>query len=241
MDEEEVEELREKLAGEFRSKKTSQFKILSILADQEWHCREHEYDHVNTSQIAGGGGIQGLENGTKKRNGFIIESENRKCDFCEKMTRHDKWTGERETGNAPTHLPDKLKEKILTYYGYTDVIEQRQRKSHKLVIDHRFPRMRWGEYIPSHDPTMSTKEIEATFQLLKKDEGGNHNLLKSRACEHCKKTGKRGTPFGIDFFYKGESEWDDDLPVKGAEAKKGCIGCGWYNFRKWRRELNQRI
>jgi len=72
---------------------------------------------------------------------------------------------------------------------------------------------------------MSEDEINKKFQLLKKDASGNHNLLKSRSCKRCIKTGKRGTPFGIKFWYKGGENWSC-ADQKGAEAA-GCVGCGW--------------
>jgi hypothetical protein len=70
---------------------------------------------------------------------------------------------------------------------------------------------------------------------------GNHNLLKSRSCENCIKTGKRGSPMGIDFWYFGGQNWDQNIPPKGKDAEKGCIGCGWYDFEKWRNSLNQKL
>lgn len=88
---------------------------------------------------------------------------------------------------------------------------------------------------------MTGDEIEEKFQLLKKDESGNHNLLKSRACERCIATEKREGPLGINFFYEGDENWPDDCPQNGEEAKAGCIGCGWYDFKTWREALNKKI
>ncbi|MEC4853851.1 MAG: hypothetical protein SAJ12_22960, partial [Jaaginema sp. PMC 1079.18] len=133
-----------------------------------------------------------------------------------------------------------LIEKILKHYSYTDVVEQRQRAAHELVIDHRFPMERWGRQELSHNISMSDEQIRKKFQLLKKDSSGNHNLLKSRSCETCIKTGKRGTPLGIKFWYKGNENWSSPYQT-GLEAEKGCVGCGWYNFEKWRDALNQKI
>ncbi len=59
---------------------------------------------------------------------------------------------------------------------------------------------------------MSEAEIKQKFQLLKKDGAGNHNLLKSRNCEFCIKTGKRGTPLGIKFWYQGNENWPYNIP-----------------------------
>jgi hypothetical protein len=100
---------------------------------------------------------------------------------------------------------------------------------------------RWGEVEESHNPEMTDDEIKAKFQLLKKDSTGNHNLLKSRSCERCIETRKRGTPFGIRFWYEGDENWSQDIPQTGKDAEQGCVGCGWYDFETWRTELNKKL
>ncbi|MDF0552210.1 hypothetical protein [Kamptonema sp. UHCC 0994] len=50
-----------------------QFKVLNLLSDQQWHCRECEGKQIASGQYAGGGGIQGLQRGTRKRPGLVIE------------------------------------------------------------------------------------------------------------------------------------------------------------------------
>lgn len=99
---------------------------------------------------------------------------------------------------------------------------------------------RWGQTEPSHDILMTDEQIRQKFQLLKKDEGGNHNLLKSRACERCITTKKRGTPLGINFWYIGGENWPLEAE-RGPEAELGCYGCGWYDFQAWREALNAHL
>jgi hypothetical protein len=152
----------------------------------------------------------------------------------------DRWTGEIKSANSAANIAASLVQKILKAYSYTDVIEQRERSAHELVIDHRFPMERWGNSEPPHLSSMSETEIKKKFQLLKKDMSGNHNLLKSRSCERCIRTGKRGTPFGIRFWYKEGEEWPS-IHQRGAEAEEGCVGCGWYDFQTWRDALNQKL
>lgn len=236
-------ELLDRLAQEFQSPESNQFKVISVLVDQKWHCRHHEYTNagVSTAQLAGGGGIQGLQRGTKKRSGFEIESKNQFCGTCGHPTRWDRWTGNRKAACAGVGLTRSLVERILQYYEYTDAIEQRKRREHELIIDHKFPMIRWGDYSPPKTPTMPEEVIERVFQLLKKDSAGNHNLLKSRACEHCVNSGQRGTPFGIKFLYEGSPRWPEGVPHSGSAAEMGCHGCGWYNFKKWRESLNRRL
>jgi hypothetical protein len=50
-----------------------------------------------------------------------------------------------QASNASANIPNELARKILNFYKFKDVIENRIRQSHELVIDHRFPMERWGE------------------------------------------------------------------------------------------------
>lgn len=231
----------EEFISSFSKKGSTQSKVFELLADQKWHCRSCEGKKIASEQYAGGGGIQGLQRGTNNRQGLVIESKDDFCQICQKKTRWDRWTGDTKSANAPASIPVKLIDKILRYYDYTDVIEQRKRAKHELVIDHRFPMIRWGNTEETLDVNLSETEIQTKFQLLKKDDSGNHNLLKSRSCENCFKTDKRGEPFGISFWYDGQKNWPNDIPKTGKEAEKGCIGCGWYDFEKWRDALNEKL
>lgn len=219
---------------------SSQYKVFNLLSDQKWHCRECEGKQIGSSQYAGGGGIQGLQRGTKKRPGCVIETISTLCENCDRKTKQDRWTGEIQSANSAANIPATLAKRILEVYNYTDIIEQRKGAAHELVIDHRFPMERWGESEPPHLSSMSEDEIKKKFQLLKKDSSGNHNLLKSRSCERCIKTENRGTPLNISFWYKGSEKWSS-IYKKGAEAEAGCVGCGWYDFAAWRDALNQKL
>ncbi len=225
----------------FLNKASLRYRVFQILKDEQWHCRKCDYAGVDSTQIAGGGGIQGLQNGSKTRPGIVIESKTDFCSNCNSSQRFDRWTGAFQNSNSASGIPKALQDKILNYYNFEDVIEQRCRRSHELVIDHRFPGIRRGETEDANSPDMDCAEIEHKFQLLKKDDAGNHNNLKSRACEKCKATGKRPYPLGIKFFYAGNENWPAGCPESGAGAEKGCVGCGWYNFDEWRKTLNKKL
>lgn len=234
------EDLASTIRNQFRNNST-QRKVFDLLSDREWHCRKCEGSKIGSGQYAGGGGIQGLQRGTKSRPGLIIETESQYCQSCNANQLHDRWTGETQKANPSANIPPKLVRKILQVYSYTDVIEQRPRSAHELVIDHRFPMERWGDSEPPHNTDMTQADIKKKFQLLKKDSAGNHNLLKSRSCERCIKTGKRGTPLGIQFYYHGDENWPANVPAKGKDAERGCVGCGWYDFESWREALNYKL
>ena len=218
-----------------------QYKVFDLLSDSEWHCRSCEGKQVASEQYAGGGGIQGLQRGTKSRHGLVIETKKEHCLTCRKKTTWDRWTGDLKSANAAASIPTALVNRILNFYQFRDVIEDRTRAKHELVIDHRFPMERWGQSETSHDIQMSESDIKQKFQLLKKDDSGNHNLLKSRSCEKCISMGKRATPLGIRFWYFGDEDWNPEIPSSGAEAEQGCVGCGWYDFKQWRDALNQKL
>jgi len=221
---------------------TSQLNVFNLLSDRNWHCRTCEGKKIASDQYAGGGGIQGLERGNRSgRPGLVLEKKREYCQICQKTTTWDRWTGEVQPANASANIPPALVARILKLYGYQDVVENRVRQAHELVIDHRFPMERRGCSEQSHDVNMSDRKIREKFQLLKKDSAGNHNLLKSRNCERCIATGKRGTPININFWYFGGADWPDDVPRSGLNAEQGCIGCGWYDFAAWRDALNAKL
>jgi hypothetical protein len=220
---------------------STQSRVFSVLSDKKWHCRGHEYPPGLSGQIAGGGGIQGLQRGTKQRPGFVIEGKREHCQKCRKVTPHDRWTGDLRVAVTTNSIPPSAAKRIRIYYSHTDVIELRQRPESEIVIDHKFPMLRWGGPELEVDFSAADAEMCRHFQLLKKDHAGNHNLLKSRACERCYKEGTRGTPFGILFFYHGDERWPENVPKEGPDAEQGCHGCGWYDFAAWRTALNNYV
>jgi hypothetical protein len=225
----------------FTTRATLQPQIFDKLKDCNWHCRDCAGKDIDSKQYAGGGGIQGLQRGTKTRPGLVIETAVAECFDCHRTISCDRWTGEYKASNPASGISRSLQTKVYNHYGYIDSIEQRKRQSHELIIDHRFPMERWGVAEDHNTSNMSGEEIQAKFQLLKKDFAGNHNLLKSRACERCISTGKRGYPLGIKFYYEGNEDWPEGCPVSGPDAERGCIGCGWYDMEAWRKALNDSI
>ncbi len=222
-------------------KKTKIYQVYVVLKDRQWHCRECEYAHVRTTQIAGGSGIQGLQRGTKSRPGMDIRSGNHYCVTCDKLTRQDRWTGNFMTAIPAPSMPDDFALRAVRVLGSRDVVEQTVRTPSELTIDHKLPMLRWNaetSHAQSDFSNMTEDDIRAKFQLLKASNGSvSHNLLKSRACERCYRTRQRGTPFGIVFFYQGGVTWE---PADVTDPE-GCVGCGWYDFDLWRSRLNERL
>ncbi len=222
-------------------KGTKQLQTFEVLEDQQWHCRNHSYIHIASGQIAGSGGIQGLRRGTPKRPGIIIEHQSRDCPECGNRHHHDRWIGEFTSGLHMAGVPISLLRRAYTVLGKRDVVDNTERSINELTLDHKLPLKRWNETTSKHQTdyqNMTDSDIKELFQLLKKSNGNvSHNLLKSRACEHCFETGERGTPFGIRYFYSGTAEWKG----KDEYDPRGCLGCGWYDVEKWRESLNRHL
>ena len=231
----------EEYKATFRDTGTKGYMVFCVLEDRAWHCRECEYEHVGSSQLAGGGGIQGLERGNQTRPGVEIKSDNHHCRTCDRLTRHDKWTGGFIDSVPARSIPPAVVGRIVRVLGEKDVIDQVTRSQNQLTPDHKLPRLRWTDKEAARQSdyaNLSDQDIRDRFQLLKKSNGSvSDNLLKSRACERCYRTGKRGTPMGIKYFYKGGPSWEPEDKTDPS----GCIGCGWYDFAAWRESLNRKL
>lgn len=70
------------IKSKFEKPNSIQLKVFTLLSDRRWHCRTCEGKKISSRQYAGGGGIQGLERGTKSRPGLVIESKNELCSIC---------------------------------------------------------------------------------------------------------------------------------------------------------------
>ncbi|MBU2520574.1 MAG: restriction endonuclease [Nanoarchaeota archaeon] len=133
-------------------------------------------------------------------------------------------------------LSPNLRNRIVKVLGKHDAYEDAKRTS--LLPDHKFPEIRWDKDTKEKNPDhMSDDDIMNKFQLL----GNQRNQQKREVCRRCFQTGKRGTPFGINFFYEGNENWPSNVPKTGKVAEKGCAGCGWYDMIKWRSSLNKFI
>jgi hypothetical protein len=133
---------------------------------------------------------------------------------------------------ARSVLPEKLKKRVKTLYRNIEAITQRAYQPNELEVDHRFPQVRWSSPEAINELTMSDADITTKFQLLTRQ----HNLWKSRYCEACVKTGRRGTYIGIEYYYEGGAMWPEDIPQ---DDERGCVGCFWYDPDRWRQSLNE--
>ncbi len=120
-------------------------------------------------------------------------------------------------------IDKKNRERIITLLGGRDAFTGASIKSTP-EIDHKIPWTRLEEDFNVRN--MSDTEIKNAFQLLTRE----HNLLKDRMCDRCKKTDVRPPFFGISFWYEGDSNYHGI-----------CEGCGWYDGVKWRENVNKKL
>ncbi len=189
-------------------------------------------------RLPGDPGYRAFSEAPTPETGWRLKAEQGIANGAKNPTRQDCWTGVLKPSVPYSSIPGNFSKRVQRVLGLRDVVELTSRSPSELTIDHKLPLIRWNAQTrvsQTNYSEMSDDDIRDRFQMLKSSNGSvSHNLLKSRACETCYQTGNRGTPFGIEFFYFGDGVWepqDKDDPT-------GCIGCGWYDFAKWRDELN---
>jgi len=162
------------------------------------------------------------------------------CNKCDSKTTHDLLIPleKAEPTGYETWSP-KLRTRILKVLEHLDVYEDKiVAKSKHMIPDHKFSEIRWDKDTKEINPDdMSDEEIKSKFQLLT----NQRNQQKREVCRQCYQTGKRGYPFGIKYWYKGDKNWSTEMPTVGKEAEQGCVGCGWYDMKTWRESLNQTL
>ena len=132
----------------------------------------------------------------------------------------------------------QLKTRIISLLHEVDVYEGKKVKKDHLVIDHKFPEIRWdADTLRENIESLTDEELSHDFQLL----NNQRNQQKREVCRNCFQTGERGAPFGIEFFYSGKKKWDIKIPTQGKVAEAGCVGCGWYDLDVWRKALQKKV
>ncbi len=99
----------------------------------------------------------------------------------------------------------------------------------ELLVDHKFPSQRWNVPESDNPNDMSTLAIKAKFQLL----SNQTNTWKSRYCDTCVKSGKRGEFMGTKWYFAGNENWQGTSEYD----EDGCIGCPWYDLELWKTKL----
>jgi hypothetical protein len=136
------------------------------------------------------------------------------------------------------YISPRLRERVIKLLNGYDAFESSNRAARYLIPDHKFPEISWDADTRKENlDDLTDEEIKHKFQLL----DNQRNLQKREACRQIFQTGKRGTIFGIKFYYQGDENWPHDIPKVGAKAEQGWVGSPWYDIERWRQELNSKL
>lgn len=201
---------------------TKRGQTFEILSDGEWHCSACELPSSQPAKDIQQIRIQGF----KFEGSPSMWGEYLYCENCDSKTVHRKMkhTFPTEKPIVRAQMPRSFKTRVRKLYNHKDAFDG-STPSTTVEVDHRKPEVRWDESEDIDFDNITDKEIKEKFQVLSR----KNNLLKSRKCEQCVKTGERPPFMGIEFWYKGDSTYNEDI---------GCEGCGWYNPQKWKEALN---
>jgi len=214
-------------------KDSIQYHDFNILSDLKWHCTKCELKagQAKTWQV------WRQEKGIQ----FDVDEKGRGdarifCKKCNKTTVHRKFKSTEILNNTKTRagMPASLAKRVKNLYKNIEAVFLRELSQNQLEVDHKFPQVRWSSDEDVNDPKMSEENIRDKFILLSR----SNNLLKSRYCERCYKTGKRGFFPGIYYWYKGSDIWDKKIDK---HEREGCKGCFWNDPHKWRDALNKEV
>ena len=214
-------------------KGSKQYYDFEVMKDLKWHCSKCELKsgQAKTWQM------------WRQEKGLQIDKDSdghyykiMYCDNCEEKTHHRKLKSLKilEVTKLRASISAKFAKKVKKIYKNEDAVFLRKISPNQLEVDHKFPQVRWNKNEDENKSDMPEKEIKDKFILLMR----SNNLLKSRHCEKCYKTGRRGNFPGIYFWFKGGKDWDRKIDK---HDKKGCEGCFWFSPYKWREELNKII
>ena len=175
-----------------------------------------------------------------KEFGYTLSTDTkRQCRRCGKKTTHHQLLPIARGGLTGYEVwSPALRAKIVALLQNFDSFEAKAGKKEGLLPDHKFPEIRWDaetKRVSLED--LSDAEILRDFQLL----SNQRNQQKREVCRSCFQTGKRGTIYGIPFYYSGNENWGRGIPKVGKNAERGCVGCAWYDIQAWRAELLGRL
>lgn len=144
------------------------------------------------------------------------------CENCRQQTTHYKLLSPAPEFEVKTRIiiSPATRRRILRILGENDAFTGASISSVP-EIDHKVPWTRLEKDIDASQ--LSDEEIKHHFQLLTRE----HNLLKDRACDYCKKNLIRPPFLKIPYWYDGDEKYDNK-----------CEGCRWYDGNKWRESLS---
>lgn len=151
------------------------------------------------------------------------------CPKCGRKTTHRRLLSlkpKRSHIRAP--LSERLKNKVIKLYKGADAFDNTV-FTDPVEVDHRIPRVTYTSDEHAYSHNISDEKLMRDFMLLTP----HNNLLKSRKCERCQKTGIRpASRDGVEYYFKGTKKYN---------KKIGCDGCFWAYPEKWREAVNNKL
>ena len=210
-------------------KDSTQYIDFETMSDLKWHCTKCELKsgQAKTWQVwrqEKGIQLDKDENGNYYKKIF--------CKKCNQNTIHRKLKSLEILDNTKSriNISKNILKKIKEIYNNEEAVFLRKLSYNELEVDHKFPQIRWKNNEEDFSK-YSNEQLKDKFILLSR----SNNLLKSRYCEKCFKTGKRGSFPGIEYWYEGNENWGNFDKYDC----KGCVGCFWNNPYKWRERLKE--
>ena len=204
---------------------SNQYKDFETMSDCKWHCTKCELISGQAKTWQVWRQEKGVQLDTDEKGNYFKKMY---CESCNTNTIHRKLKSTEilDTGlKARTGIPPKVSKRVKNLYGCVDEYSVRVEPAKDLEIDHRIPQVRWTSN-EDDNSNLTDAQLMEKFMLLSRA----NNLLKSRICEECKKTGKRGKGYKvIEFWYEGDENYSEEI---------GCKGCFWHNPTAWRSRLN---
>lgn len=216
----------------FKPNSTSYYDY-EILKDLQWHCTKCELQSGQAKTWQTWRDAYGLQFEESFPGSRRWESRVH-CNICGKKTVHRKLASleTNEITSARAGISAKTANRIKQLLKFEEAVWLRKLSPRELEVDHKFPQIRWNKDEEANDENASDEYLISKFILLNR----NNNLLKSRNCERCMQTNRRGNFPGIYFWYEGDEFWRTE-----PHDENGCIGCFWYDPYKWREKLNKII
>lgn len=209
-------------------KGSTQYTDFETMSDLKWHCTKCELKsgQAKTWQV------------WRQEKGIQLDQDENEnwykkifCSNCGDITVHRKLKSTEIISNnlkARSGIPPTIAKKAKEIYEYIDEYSMRKEPPNQLEIDHRVPQVRWDSN-EDNNTNLTTNQIKEKFMLLTRA----NNSLKSRVCEECLATNKRGKGYKeIEFWYVGNEDYTAEI---------GCTGCFWHNPSEWRKRLNAKL
>lgn len=196
---------------------------LEIYSDLKPHCEVCVAAVITSTQTA-------AQNRGLRVKGYLFKKVGNNygwkqhCRECDRTTVHRQLLSTTpEASKERVTLSKKIRDRVINLLDNKDARFGKQTLE-PLEVDHRKPRLREDTDEQSYD-NFTDDELVSTFMLLTRQ----NNLTKSRECERCVQTNKRGYD-QIKWWYLGTEKYEGT-----------CEGCFWFSPEKWKEGVTNEL